>query len=359
MQTNQIFKGLKIIELASVLAGPAVGQFFAELGATVIKIENSKTNGDVTRKWKLPKENKDSEFSAYYHSTNWGKESLMLDLSDETERTAAQNLIAQSDIVLANFKSGSAEKLQMDHAFLKKRNPELIYANLTAYGEQDNSPGFDVLLQAETGFLFMNGELDRPPVKMPVALIDILAAHQLKEAILIALLKRKETGKGCYISVSLAKSAIAALANQASNWLNVGHIPQRMGTQHPNISPYGDIFKTKDQKEIILAIGTEKQFADLCDILHLNEIKNNDHFKLNSERVKNRKELNKILEKAFLNFEQAFLLNQFKIKKIPAGIIRNMHQVFEMPFAQEMILENKHGGKGLRTVAFSIDENKN
>ncbi|MEO1261494.1 MAG: CaiB/BaiF CoA-transferase family protein [Bacteroidota bacterium] len=354
MQTDQIFKDLKIVELASVLAGPAVGQFFAELGATVVKIENSKTNGDVTRKWKLPDENKEAPFSAYYHGTNWGKESLLLDLSEETERSVAQNLIAQSDIVLANFKSGSAKKLQIDYAFLKKRNPALIYANLTAYGEQDNSPGFDVLLQAETGFLFMNGEPDRPPVKMPVALIDILAAHQLKEAILIALLKRKASGKGSYISVSLAKSAIAALANQASNWLNVGHIPQRMGTQHPNISPYGDIFKTKDKKEIILAVGTEKQFVDLCDILHLNEVKNDARFNLNSERVKNRIELNKILEQAFLNFEQAFLLNQFKTKKVPAGIIRNMQQVFETPIAQEMVLENKHGGKGLRTVAFEI-----
>ena len=355
MPTNQIFKDLKIVELASVLAGPAVGQFFAELGATVIKIENRKTGGDVTRKWKLPKENKESEFSAYYHSTNWGKESLMLDLSDESENLAAQNLITQSDIVIANFKSGSAEKLNMDYGFLKKRNPKLIYANINAYGENDDTPGFDVLLQAETGFLFMNGEPDRPPVKMPVALIDILAAHQLKEAILIALLKRKETGEGSYVSVSLAKSAMAALANQASNWLNVGHIPQRMGTQHPNISPYGDIFKTKDEMEIILAVGTEKQFSDLCGILNLLEIKNDERFNQNNERVKNRKELNNILQKAFLNFDQAFLLNQFRFKKVPAGIIRNMEQVFEMPIAQEMILENKHGGKCVRTVAFEID----
>ena len=354
MNTCQIFKNLKIIELASVLAGPAVGQFFAELGATVIKIENSKTGGDVTRKWKLPQENKNDPFSAYYHSTNWGKESLLLDLSEDTDREAVHNLITQSDIVIANFKSGSAEKLQMDYEYLKKRNPQLIYANLSAYGEKDSTPGYDVLLQAETGFLFMNGEPNRPPVKMPVALIDILAAHQLKEAILIALLKRKETGKGSYISVSLAKSAIAALANQAANWLNVGHIPQRMGVQHPNISPYGDIFKTKDGKEIIMAVGTEKQFSDLCDILHLSEIKNDECFNTNNERVKNRVALIKLLQTGFSNFDQTFLLNQFKIKKVPAGIIRNMQQVFEMPIAQDMILENKNGGKGVRTVAFEI-----
>ncbi len=354
MNINQIFKDLKIIELASVLAGPAVGQFFSELGATVIKVENSKTGGDVTRKWKLPQENEKTNCSAYYHSTNWGKETIMLDFSIEKEKAAAHHLITQADVVIANFKSSSAEKLQMDYDYLKKIKPDLVYANLTAFGNNDDTPGFDVLLQAETGFLFMNGEPDRPPVKMPVALIDILAAHQMKEAILIALLKKEKTGEGSYISVSLAKSAIASLANQASNWLNVGHIPQRMGTQHPNISPYGDIFKTKDGKEIILAVGTEKQFVDLCEILNLSEIKNNNRFNLNAERVKNRNELNKILQTAFLNFNQAFLLNQFKIKKVPAGIIRNMQQVFEMPIAQEMILENKFGGKCVRTVAFEI-----
>ena len=127
-----------------------------------------------------------------------------------------------------------------------------------------------------------------------------------------------------------------------------------MGTQHPNISPYGDIFKTKDKKEIILAVGTEKQFADLCDILNVPKTKNDERFKLNAGRVKHRKELINILQIGFSNFNQAFLLGQFKIKKVPAGIIRNMQQVFKMPIAQEMILENKNGGKGVRTVAFDI-----
>ncbi len=356
MQHDRIFKDLKIIELASVLAGPAVGQFFAELGATVIKIENSKTGGDVTRKWKLPQEDADDPFSAYYHSTNWGKKTLMLDLSEAEERDVAIGLISGADILIANFKSDSAEKLKMDYGFLKNKNPKLIYANLTAYGEGDNAPGFDVLLQAETGFLYMNGEPDRPPVKMPVALIDILAAHQLKEAILIGLLKRKNTGKGSFVSVSLAKSAIAALANQAANWLNVSHVPQRMGSQHPNISPYGDIFKTKDGEQIIIAVGTEKQFADLCDILNLAELKNDQRFKLNSDRVKNRNELIELLQTGFSKYGRPVLLDKFKEKKVPAGIVQNMQQVFEMPYAQEMILENKHGGKCVRTVAFEIGD---
>ncbi|HFA50106.1 MAG TPA: CoA transferase [Bacteroidetes bacterium] len=357
MRNHNIFKNLKIIELASVLAGPAVGQFFAELGATVIKIENKKTGGDVTRKWKLPKENKDDLFSAYYHSINWGKESMMLDLSDKEDKSIAIDLIAEADILIANFKKGSAKKLGLDFGFFKNINQRLIYANMCAYGEQDGRSGFDVLMQAETGFLYMNGEAKRPPVKMPVALIDILAAHQLKEAILIALLKRKETGKGNYISVSLVKSAIASLANQASNWLNTGHIPQRMGTQHPNISPYGDIFLTKDKKEIILAVGTEKQFAELCDILNLKEIKSDKRFSKNINRLKYRNELIEILEKAFLNFNQKELLEKFDAKKVPAGTIRNMQQVFDLPEAKEMVLENKDGNKCVRTIAFEIGKN--
>lgn len=354
MNPLSIFKNLKIVELASVLAGPAVGMFFAELGASVLKIENKTTGGDVTRKWKLPKEDVSSPFSAYYHSVNWGKKSLLMDLRDELDKARVLELIADADIVIANFKSGSPQKLGLAYEQLKTLNPSLIYANLTAYGEGDDTPGFDVLLQAETGFLYMNGETEGPPVKMPVALIDILAAHQLKEGILIALLQRQQTGRGSYVTASLAKSAIAALANQASNWLNVGHIPQRMGTQHPNITPYGDTFTTKDGKQIILAVGTDKQFAQLCDILNLPILKKDPQFVTNAARVQHRQTLVARLRPAFLQYTQKELLTQCKAQKVPAGVIRNMQEVFELPVAQAMILENEDGSKCVRTVAFDI-----
>lgn len=354
MSINQLFQDLTIVELASVLAGPSVGQFFAELGAKVIKIENKKTGGDVTRKWRLPNEKKDTSFSAYYQSTNWGKESLFYDLSDKKDNQIVRQLISQSTIVIANFKKGSAEKLNMDYPSLKRINPALIYANLTAYGDDIDAPGFDVLMQAETGFLFMNGEANRPPVKMPVALIDLLAAHQIKEALLIALIKKTATGSGSYVAVSLVKSAIASLANQASNWLNAAHIPQRMGTQHPNISPYGDIFKTNDGKEIIVAIGTDKQFSELCSILGLEELYKDDRFTTNAARVQNRADLIEQLQKGFMQNNQAELLKQFQLKKVPAGVIRNMKEVFEMPVSQEMILHYPNGSKGLRSIAFDL-----
>ena len=350
---NNLIKNEKIVDLSSVLAGPAVGQFFAELGAKVIKIENKKTGGDVTRKWRLPKEDKVKPDSAYFNSINWGKTSVFLDLKMPDDQQTALDYIKTADIVIANFKKDSAQPLGMDYKTLSKLNPSLIYANLTAYGADDSSPGFDVLLQAETGFLYMNGAPNQPPVKMPVALIDLLAAHQLKEAILIALWQRERTKKGGFITVSLAEAAIASLANQASNWLNEGFIPQRMGTQHPNIAPYGEIFITKDSKEIILAIGTEKQFVGLCNCLEKSTLTTDKRFATNAQRVIHRKALQESLAPLFLNFTQQVLLTRFKNAKVPAGIIRNMQEVFEWPLAKKMILEGENG-KSVRTVAFQI-----
>ncbi len=354
---KKLFNNLKIVELASVLAGPAVGQFFAELGATIIKIENKKTGGDVTRKWRLPKEDKLKPASAYFHSVNWGKECIFLDLKAAEDHQLAMDYIQTADVVIANFKMGSAKPLGMDYESLSALNPRLIYANLTAYGEDNPSPGFDVLLQAETGFLYMNGAPNQPSVKMPVALIDLLAAHQLKEAILIALWQRDETGKGDFITVSLAEAAIASLANQASNWLNEGYIPQKMGTQHPNIAPYGEIFKTKDNKEIILAIGTEKQFVELCNCLNAGELGEDERFVTNAKRVVHRTALQEVLAPLFLQTDQATLLARFRTSKVPAGVIRNMQEVFEWSIAQGMVLESVKNGvvsKRVKTVAFSL-----
>lgn len=358
-----IFKNLKVIELASVLAGPAVGMFFAELGAEVIKIENATTDGDVTRKWKLPTENPNTSQSAYYASVNWNKETIFADLTTETDQTKIHHLIKTADIVISNFNKKSAQKLKMDYETLETINPKLIFAQLTAYGEKDETPAFDVVLQAEAGFLFMNGEPNRAPVKMPVALIDLLAAHQLKEGVLVALLQRQQTGKGSFVSVSLVESAIASLANQATNWLMGNHIPQPMGTMHPNIAPYGDVFYTADEKPIVLAVGTERQFEKLCSVLNLSELIFNEKYKTNAVRVRNRNDLKSVLAKAIKNYERADILRQLKNQKVPVGSIKNMKEVFETETAKRMILrETLADGtltKRVRTVAFEIEPNCN
>ncbi|MEM7656213.1 MAG: CaiB/BaiF CoA-transferase family protein, partial [Bacteroidota bacterium] len=282
---------LFVLDLSSVLAGPAVGMFFAELGARVVKIENPKTQGDVTRSWKLPQEDPSMPDSAYHHSINWGKDIHFLDIADPSNRPQVEGWIQQADIVLTNFKPGSEKKLGLDYPTLAQLNPRLIHASVNAYGADNPRPGFDALIQAETGWMYMNGEADGPPVKLPVALIDVLAAHQLKQGILLALLQRERSGTGSQVQVSLFDASLAALTNQASNWLNVGVKPTRKGSQHPNIAPYGDIFSTQDGRDILLGTGTQRQFEQLCHLLAVPDLATDPRFLTNRLRLQHRSAL--------------------------------------------------------------------
>ena len=365
MQT--FFKDLIVVELASVLAGPAVGMFFAELGAEVIKIENKTTGGDVTRGWKLPSEtpplaSRGGEMipsaSAYFHSVNYHKTHYFFDLQDVTDKEKTLEILRGCDIVISNFRKSSAVKMGMDYDSIIAINPNVIYAQLYGFDEEDETPAFDVVLQAEAGFMYMTGERGRGAVKMPVALIDILAAHQLKEGILMALLARERTGKGAFVSTTLYEAAVASLANQATNWLMAGHIPQRIGAEHPNIAPYGDVFMTKDNKEIVLACGTERQWQMLCKILDTSNLVNDKRFLTNALRVKNRAKLVKILRGCILKQERDTLLYMLQKAFVPAGAIRNMQEVFENPMAQKMVLEEVttegYVTKRVKTVTIDI-----
>lgn len=361
MIQDSLFKGLKVVEFASVLAGPAVGMFFAELGAEVIKIENKTTGGDMTRRWKLPTENSDTPVSAYFCSVNWGKTHRLLDLGEPDDLQNALKLAGEADIVISNFRPTSARKLGLDAETLRRSHPRLIYAQLNAFADpEDETPAFDVVLQAEAGFLYMTGEAGCPPVKMPVALIDLLAAHQLKEAILIALLQRERLGKGALIQVSLLESALASLANQATNWLMAGHVPQRMGLQHPNIAPYGDSYRCADGKQILLAVGTERQFKQLCTCLNRKDLLENPDFQTNQARLSNRVKLNSALQAVFSKNDLNSWLHLLKTQHVPAAQIRDMPAVFELSAAQNMILEEllPDGSltRRLRTVAFDMQD---
>ncbi|MFM8347797.1 MAG: CaiB/BaiF CoA transferase family protein, partial [Bacteroidota bacterium] len=221
-----MLKDIRVIELASVLAGPSAGQFFAELGAEVIKIENPATGGDVTRSWKSAGEQTDDR-SAYFSCCNWGKKSVLLDLHLSDDRDKLYRLVATADIVIASYKPGDAEKLGVDYDTLSVLNPGIIYGQITGYSGGDDRVGYDAVIQAEAGFMDLNGEAEGEPVKMPVALVDVLAAHHLKEGMLLALLNRMKTGKGCMVSVSLYDAAVASLANQATNLLVGNTLPVR------------------------------------------------------------------------------------------------------------------------------------
>jgi crotonobetainyl-CoA:carnitine CoA-transferase CaiB-like acyl-CoA transferase len=351
---NKPFSDLKVLELASVLAGPSVGLFFAELGATVIKIENPKTGGDITRSWKLQSEAADGKTSAYYWSINSHKEILFLDLTLRKDLQNFYNLIKTADILITNFKLGDDLKLKVDYDFLKTLNPTLIYASINGFGANSPRTAYDLILQAESGFMFMNGEKNASPLKMPVALIDILAGHQLKEAILIALLNKHKTKLGSHVSVSLFDTAIASLANQATSWLIANHLPTAQGSLHPNIAPYGEIFISKDNHQITFAIGSDKQFIQLCEILNLQVI---PEYNTNQLRVENRFSLFDLLNEKIKQLDFETLFNNCLKHDIPIGKIRNLKEVFDLPEAQQLISSfdyQKNIIPSVKSIAFTI-----
>ncbi|WP_439881887.1 CaiB/BaiF CoA transferase family protein [Pontibacter sp. MBLB2868] len=351
---DSVFRDMLVLELASVLAGPSVGQFFAELGAKVIKIENAITHGDVTRSWKLPSESPDTDTPAYFCAANWGKSSMALDLRQAQDLQQLYALTKEAAIVIASYKPGDAEKLKVDFATLQAINPALIYGHITGYGEQDSRAGYDAVVQAESGFMYLNGEPGGPPVKMPVALMDVLTAHQLKEGLLVAMLQRERTGQGQLVQVSILDSGIAALANQATNYLVAGHEPQRMGSEHPNIVPYGSVYTTKDRKQLVLAIGDDRQFKKLCSALGKPELAELTAFKTNHSRVRNRQEVNHALSDLISHQDRAPLLQLLHDLHVPAGAVNSIPEVFRLPQAQEMLLRQQDTPGGVRQVAFRI-----
>jgi crotonobetainyl-CoA:carnitine CoA-transferase CaiB-like acyl-CoA transferase len=347
-----VFNDLKVLELSSVLAGPSVGQFFAELGADVIKVENLNGGGDVTRSWKSAGEKTDDR-SAYFCSVNWGKRSLAIDLARPEGREIVQKLALQSDIVIASYKPGDAEKLGVDYHTISRLKPSIIYGQISGYGSKNPRVGYDAIIQAEAGFMFMNGEPGGKSLKMPVALIDILAGHHLKEALLVAMISKLKTGKGQLVEVSLVEAAVASLANQASNWLVANKLPEKHGSEHPNIAPYGDVFTTADGKEIMLAIGNDRQFQNFCKILKIS-LANAPKFATNRVRVENRHELYQSLNHTIQHLTSTELLDKVNAAKIPAGVIQNIRECLEMPEVQNLFLSSPEF-RGLKTFAANPD----
>lgn len=331
-----MFTKLRVLELASVLAGPSVGQFFAELGADVIKVENPLTGGDVTRSWKTPGEKTDDR-SAYFCCCNWGKKSVLLDLTKPGDREKVLKLATKSDIIIASYKPGDAEKLGVSYEQIKAVNPAVLYGSITGYGPNDERVGYDALIQAESGFMDLNGEPAGPPTKMPVALVDILAAHQLKEGLLVALLKKDRTGEGSLVEVSLMETALASLANQATNVLVGRTTPQRQGSAHPNIAPYGDVFITSDGKQLLLAVGSDRQFETLLKVLGVTtDDASWTHLRTNSERVKNRARMNTKLAHLISDKTGEDLVTALGKAKVPAGLIRSVGEALEDPLANPL-----------------------
>ena len=352
------FAHLRVIELASVLAGPQVGQFFAELGAEVLKIESP--TGDVTRTWKTIAESNaacdadEASVSAYFAASNWGKTSLVLDLTAATGQATLHRLAAEADIILTSYKPGDAEKLRADYATLAEENPRLIYGHLTGYGPNNARAGYDAVLQAEAGFLYLNAAgPGQPAQKMPVAMVDLLAAHQLKEGLLTALFRRERTGHGALVEVSLLDSALASLANQAATYLVTGHDPQPLGSGHPSIVPYGTVYRAASGRQLVLAVGSDGQFRHLCAALNQADWAADARFATNAARVAHRSELEALLTERIIAVDGDALLAELERRAVPAGAVRTVGEALAQPSAQAMLLPAAGGIRaGLRTVAF-------
>ena len=327
---------LLVIDASTVLAGPSVGSFFAEAGAKVIKVEHP-IHRDVTRSWKLPSESADNDVSAYFSSINYLKEYRYLNLKKDEDHAEFLSLLRSADILISNFKKGDDERLHIQDTLLHEINPKLIIGKINGYGDESDRVAYDLILQAESGFMSMNGTPESGPVKMPVALIDVLAAHHLKEGLLIALIQRLKTGKGKSVSVSLYDAAISSLVNQASNYLMTGHVPSRIGSLHPNIAPYGELFTTSDGAMITLAIGSDLHFGKLCTTLALENLNIDDRFQSNQMRVKNRDDLFMILNEAISHRSSVELLLALQELNVPAGKIRDLREVFEDENARKLI----------------------
>ena len=349
-----LFSNLKVIDVSTVLAGPSVATFFAELGAEVIKVENKKTP-DVTRSWKLPNEDKTSTVSAYFSSINYHKKYLSLDFKNGEDYGAFIDLIRDADILISNFKFGDEEKLKLSDAILRDVNPNLIIGKINGFGEESDRVAYDLILQAETGYMSMNGTPESGPVKMPVALIDVLAAHHLKEGLLLGLLNRQQGGTANTITVSLYDAAVSSLVNQASNFLMNNHIPKRIGSLHPNIAPYGEIFKTNNGDLITFAIGSEAHFFKLTTFLELQEITSDPKFNTNQNRVSNRIELEQLIQAKIELLSTEEILSTMLSENVPVGKIKAMDEVFQSERVNDSVLTEKIDGietKRLSTIAF-------
>ncbi len=346
-------KGIKVIDASSVLAGPSVGTFLAELGADVVKIEHPQF-GDVTRSWKLPSEDKNATVSNYFSSVNYGKSFLKLNLKTAKDQNTFLSLIGSADILISNFKKGDDVKFGMEDEKLSTLNPRLIHGKISGFGEESDRVAYDLILQAESGFMSINGQKDGPPTKMPVALIDVLSAHHLKEGILLALYQREKTGKGNTINVSLYDAAVSSLANQASNFLMSNEIPQRIGSLHPNIAPYGEVFETKDKAQISFAIGSNKHFSQLCQYLGNEKLAEDERFAENKSRVINRTELAEILQESISQLTSDSVLKEMRTLNVPCGKIKNIEEVFSDQAAKDLILEEEIDGVQTKRVRSTI-----
>ena len=323
--------GLRVLELARILAGPWAGQMLADLGADVIKVER-KGPGDDTRAWGPPfVEGTDGKHigSAYFHSANRGKRSIEVDFDSDEGRRIVHKLTARSDVLIENFKVGGLAKFGLDYKSLAPECPRLIYCSVTGFGQDGpyaKRAGYDLMAQGMGGMMDLTGMADGPPTRVGVAISDIFTGCYAVVGILAALAQREKTGKGCYVDTALVDSTVGVLANQALNYLVSGEIPKRIGNSHPNIVPYQE-FPVADG-HVIVATGNDNQYVKFCSVIGGPELAQNPAYKDNIGRLKNRNELVGKLSALTAKMKRDDLLAKLEAQGVPAGPINSLDQVF-------------------------------
>ena len=323
--------GIKVVELARILAGPWAGQTFADLGAEVIKIESP--DGDDTRTWGPPFIEREGDTSAaYFHSCNRGKKSVVIDFRTPEGQAALKAVIAESDVIIENFKVGGLAKYGLDYNSLKDENPGLIYCSVTGFGQTGPyapRAGYDYLMQGMSGLMSITGEKGGEPQKTGVAITDLFTSLYSVIAVQAALFHRQNTGRGQHIDMALLDVATAVTANQSMNYLATGKPPVLTGNAHPNIVPY-QVMATQDG-HVIMAVGNDGQFGRFCDILGLSELAADPDYATNSARVANRERLTEILLAETTKRSKSDLLADCEANNVPAGPINNIGETYTDP----------------------------
>ena len=333
---------MRVLDLSRVLAGPWAGQLMADLGADVVKVERPGA-GDDTRAWGPPwltdDEDKPTGESAYYLSANRNKRSVTVDMSKPEGQALIKQLAANADILIENFKVGGLSQYGLDYASLKELNPRLIYCSITGFGQTGPyapRAGYDFLIQGMGGLMSLTGRPDgtegEGPIKVGVALTDVMTGLYATVAALAALAHRERTGQGQYIDLALLDVQIACLANQAANYLVGGMVPKRMGNAHPSIVPYQD-FPTADGY-MIIAVGNDGQFANCCTALDKPEWSRDERFATNPQRVKHREELIALMRGVTVTRTTSEWIALMEKAGVPCGPINTLDKVFDDPQVQ-------------------------
>ncbi len=327
-------KGVKVLDLSRILAGPTCTQLLGDLGASVIKIENPSTGGDDTRQWGPPyveyEAGNRSDLSAYFMSANRNKKSVAIDIATPEGQAEIKRLASHADILIENFKPGGLAKYGLDYNSLSQDLPGLVYCSISGYGQtgpNSSKPGYDLMAQGYGGIMSLTGDPEGAPMKVGVGIADVMCGMYATVGILAALRHRDLTGEGQQIDLALVDAQISWLINEGTNYLTSGQVPQRRGNGHPNIVPY-EVYETADG-HVILAVGNDSQFHRFCEFIGQADLADDARFATNPARLQHRDALNAILRPAMKQHPTTTVISELEARKVPVGPVQTLDQVFD------------------------------